>query len=94
MQVPPAAMACSKGLEGRPELLHVLSMFRLLWPPIWINRHSKCAHHRLQTALRAESVQLVGIRPTSVREEHFCILPVPAMGIGEICWVRHRRARP
>ena len=83
MQIPLTVMELSECPEDGPDFLHVLSMF-LFRDPIRIDAHSKCEHHRLQAALRAESVQLIGIRPTSVREEHFRVVPVPAMSIGEI----------
>ena len=68
-QVPLAVPACDKGPEDGPELVNVLSMFRHLRSTIRMDLHSQCAHHRLQAALRAESVQLIGIRPPVVREE-------------------------
>ena len=93
-QVPLAVPTGNERPENRPEILNVLPMFRLFRPPNRIDLHSQCAHHRLQAALRAESVQLIGIRPTVVREEQFCVLPVPALGICKIGGVHHRRAPP
>ena len=68
-QVPLAVPACDNGPEDGPELVNVRSMFPHLRSPIRIDSHSQCAHHRLQAALRAKSVQLIGIRPPVVREE-------------------------
>ena len=93
MEKPLAASARHKHPEHGPKILHVLSMCSPLRPPIRLNSHSQRPHHCLQSALHAESIQVVGIRPTLVREEQLCILPVSTMGICEIGGIRHCRAR-
>ena len=91
-QVPLSVPTGDECPKDRPEILYVLPMFRRFRSPVRIDLHSQSAHHRLQAALSAESVQLIGIRPPVVGKEQFRILPVAAVGICEISGVHQFRA--
>lgn len=54
-----------------------------------VDGHAVCMHHGLETALRAEAVQLIGVRPTPGAAQQFRVLPVAEMGIRKICGKGH-----
>ena len=80
--------------EDRPKFLHMSTVFPSLRCPRSIDEHPQGLHYRLQPAFRAESVQLIGIRPTIMTEEYLRIFPVPSMRIEEICGVHRHSVRP
>ena len=84
----PAPISCEL-LEDRPEIPHMHAVLPRFWCSGLIDRHPEDLHHRLQTAFRAEPVQLIGVRPAVVLEQQLRVRPVTAMGVVEVSGVRH-----
>lgn len=89
-QISRSALLFSKADEFRPQILHMLPVCRRLGSPDLVSIHAQDPHHRFQSALCTESIQLVGIRSPSMIMEQFGILPMAAMRVGEISIVWHR----
>ena len=93
-QVPRSIPISGKCLEDRPEFLHMHTVLPRFGCPSCIDPHLQDVHHRLQAAFRAESVQMIGVRPTMTAEECLRVFPVSSMRIEEICGVRRHAVRP
>ena len=89
-QVPAAISVRGKRLEDLPQVLDMVSVVPSYWYSCGIEDHPHGRHSCLETAFRAESVELVGVRPSIVAEQKLRILPVPAVGIDKVWGARHR----
>ena len=79
-----------EGNEDRSDFLHMFAVF-LRRPSLFIYRHPQDLHHSLQSALRTEAIQLVGVRPTLMVEQKLRVLPVASVGVDKVRRVNHRR---
>ena len=94
MEVPPADSTADECEELRPKLIHVLLVLRGLWRTESYHRHPRTSHQRFQSALSAQPVHLIGVRPPVTLEEQLRVIPMPTMRIAEIGWVSHPQSLP
>ena len=79
---------------SNPQLVDLNTVLLQGRTPRLVHLHPQRPHDRLQAALSTESVEVVRVPKATVRKKELGVLPVPEVGIAEICGLRHRVAAP